>query len=174
MASIIETLKYIYIYIINKYDETITWGFFSIIEIRLYWNINIILINFKFIGYSSLPRSCHSAGLDGAGMSEGSTGVPFSSPYCPDNTLPLLEPVSEDQEIHSRRNNGQWYSHLFLIYLYGIFVSSFFVDFYRIEFLCWFETHGLWYVSTDFLNSILLLIHFFYVNSRRIIRISFL
>ncbi|XP_006572072.1 FERM domain-containing protein 5 isoform X5 [Apis mellifera] len=57
------------------------------------------------IRYSSLPRSCHSAGLDGAGMSEGSTGVPFSSPYCPDNTLPLLEPVSEDQEIHSRRNN---------------------------------------------------------------------
>ncbi|XP_043800920.1 FERM domain-containing protein 5 isoform X3 [Apis laboriosa] len=57
------------------------------------------------IRYSSLPRSCHSAGLDGAGMLEGSTGVPFSSPYCPDNTLPLLEPVSEDQEIHSRRNN---------------------------------------------------------------------
>ncbi|XP_031774665.1 uncharacterized protein LOC100870592 [Apis florea] len=66
----------------------------------------VLLINFKFIGYSSLPRSCHSAGLDGAGMSEGSTGVPFSSPYCPDNTLPLLEPVSEDQEIHSRRNNA--------------------------------------------------------------------
>ncbi|XP_033365435.1 FERM domain-containing protein 5 isoform X3 [Bombus vosnesenskii] len=39
------------------------------------------------IRYSSLPRSCHSAGLDGAGMSE--------------------EPVSEDQEIHGRRNNGQ-------------------------------------------------------------------
>ncbi|XP_043591927.1 FERM domain-containing protein 5 isoform X9 [Bombus pyrosoma] len=58
------------------------------------------------IRYSSLPRSCHSAGLDGAGMSEGSTGVPFSSPYCPDNTLPLLEPVSEDQEIHGRRNNA--------------------------------------------------------------------
>ncbi|XP_043524075.1 FERM domain-containing protein 5 isoform X5 [Frieseomelitta varia] len=37
------------------------------------------------IRYSSLPRSCHSAGLDGAGMSE--------------------EPVSEDQEIHGRRNN---------------------------------------------------------------------
>ncbi|XP_076684318.1 FERM domain containing isoform X3 [Andrena cerasifolii] len=58
------------------------------------------------IRYSSLPRSCHSAGLDGAGMSEGSTGVPFSSPYCPDNTLPLLETVSEDQEIHGRRNNA--------------------------------------------------------------------
>ncbi|XP_076236582.1 FERM domain containing isoform X2 [Calliopsis andreniformis] len=57
------------------------------------------------IRYSSLPRSCHSSGLDGAGMSEGSTGVPFSSPYCPDNTLPLLETVSEDQEIHARRNN---------------------------------------------------------------------
>ncbi|OAD59541.1 FERM domain-containing protein 5 [Eufriesea mexicana] len=57
------------------------------------------------IRYSSLPRSCLSAGLDGAGMSEGSTGVSFSSPYCPDNTLPLLEPVSEDQEIHGRRNN---------------------------------------------------------------------
>ena len=69
-----------------------------------------------------MPRSCHSAGLDGAGMSEGSTGVPFSSPYCPDNTLPLLEPVSEDQEIHGRRNNGQ--SHLILLY-YGI--SSFVV-----------------------------------------------
>ncbi|CAK9832897.1 FERM domain-containing protein 5 [Anthophora retusa] len=58
------------------------------------------------IRYSSLPRSCHTAGLDGAGMSEGGTGVPFSSPYCPDNTLPLLETVSEDQEIHARRNNA--------------------------------------------------------------------
>ncbi|XP_053974669.1 FERM domain-containing protein 5 isoform X2 [Hylaeus anthracinus] len=58
------------------------------------------------IRYSSLPRSCHSAGLDGTGMSEGSSGVPFSSPYCPDNTLPLLETVSEDQEIHARRNNA--------------------------------------------------------------------
>lgn len=57
-------------------------------------------------GYSSLPRSCHSAGLDGAGMLEGGAGVPLSSPYCPDNTLPLLETVSEDQEIHARRNNG--------------------------------------------------------------------
>ncbi|XP_043485985.1 probable serine/threonine-protein kinase DDB_G0280133 [Polistes fuscatus] len=38
-------------------------------------------------------------------MSEGGTGVPLSSPYCPDNTLPLLETVSEDQEIHARRNN---------------------------------------------------------------------
>lgn len=68
---------------------------------------------FEFSGYSSLPRSCLSAGLDGAGMSEGSTGVSFSSPYCPDNTLPLLEPVSEDQEIHGRRNNGQ--SHLIFL-----------------------------------------------------------
>ncbi|XP_015182394.1 PREDICTED: band 4.1-like protein 5 isoform X2 [Polistes dominula] len=58
------------------------------------------------IRYSSLPRSCHSAGLDGTGMSEGGTGVPLSSPYCPDNTLPLLETVSEDQEIHARRNNA--------------------------------------------------------------------
>ncbi|XP_076388801.1 FERM domain containing isoform X3 [Megachile rotundata] len=58
------------------------------------------------IRYSSLPRSCHSAGLDGAGMSESSTGIPFSSPYCPDNTLPPLETVSEDQEIHARRNNA--------------------------------------------------------------------
>ncbi|XP_066593638.1 FERM domain-containing protein 5 isoform X3 [Prorops nasuta] len=57
------------------------------------------------IRYSSLPRSCHSAGLDGAGMSEGATGLPLSSPYCPDNTLPLLETVSEDQEIQARRNN---------------------------------------------------------------------
>ncbi|XP_032679021.1 FERM domain-containing protein 5 isoform X3 [Odontomachus brunneus] len=57
------------------------------------------------IRYSSLPRSCHSAGLDGAGMLEGGSGVPLSSPYCPDNTLPLLETVSEDQEIHARRNN---------------------------------------------------------------------
>ncbi|XP_046752106.1 FERM domain-containing protein 5 isoform X5 [Diprion similis] len=56
------------------------------------------------IRYSSLPRSCHSAGLDGTGICE-SGGVPFSSPYCPDNTLPLLETVSEDQEIHARRNN---------------------------------------------------------------------
>ncbi|XP_048513685.1 FERM domain-containing protein 5 isoform X5 [Athalia rosae] len=56
------------------------------------------------IRYSSLPRSCHSAGLDGTGMCDGG-GVPFSSPYCPDNTLPLLETVSEDQEIHARRNN---------------------------------------------------------------------
>ena len=74
-----------------------------------------------------MPRSCHSAGLDGAGMSEGSTGVPFSSPYCPDNTLPLLEPVSEDQEIHGRRNNGQ--SHLILLYS-GISSFIVFVDFY--------------------------------------------
>ncbi|XP_067204691.1 FERM domain-containing protein 5 isoform X2 [Linepithema humile] len=58
------------------------------------------------IRYSSLPRSCHSAGLDGAGMLEGGAGVPLSSPYCPDNTLPLLETVSEDQEIHARRNNA--------------------------------------------------------------------
>ncbi|XP_046752103.1 FERM domain-containing protein 5 isoform X2 [Diprion similis] len=57
------------------------------------------------IRYSSLPRSCHSAGLDGTGICE-SGGVPFSSPYCPDNTLPLLETVSEDQEIHARRNNA--------------------------------------------------------------------
>ncbi|XP_011149336.1 FERM domain-containing protein 5 isoform X4 [Harpegnathos saltator] len=57
------------------------------------------------IRYSSLPRSCHSAGLDGTGMLEGGSGVPLSSPYCPDNTLPLLETVSEDQEIHARRNN---------------------------------------------------------------------
>ncbi|XP_012265922.2 FERM, ARHGEF and pleckstrin domain-containing protein 1 isoform X2 [Athalia rosae] len=57
------------------------------------------------IRYSSLPRSCHSAGLDGTGMCDGG-GVPFSSPYCPDNTLPLLETVSEDQEIHARRNNA--------------------------------------------------------------------
>ncbi|XP_050458466.1 FERM domain-containing protein 5 isoform X2 [Cataglyphis hispanica] len=56
------------------------------------------------IRYSSLPRSCHSAGLDGSGMLEGGAGV-LSSPYCPDNTLPLLETVSEDQEIHARRNN---------------------------------------------------------------------
>ncbi|XP_012539417.1 FERM domain-containing protein 5 isoform X3 [Monomorium pharaonis] len=56
------------------------------------------------IRYSSLPRSCHSAGLDGSGMLDGA-GVPLSSPYCPDNTLPLLETVSEDQEIHARRNN---------------------------------------------------------------------
>ncbi|XP_051172551.1 FERM domain-containing protein 5 isoform X2 [Leptopilina boulardi] len=58
------------------------------------------------IRYSSLPRSCHSAGLDGAGMSDIASGVPLSSPYCPDNTLPLLETVSEDQEIHTRRNNA--------------------------------------------------------------------
>ncbi|KAK0169162.1 hypothetical protein PV327_002906 [Microctonus hyperodae] len=61
------------------------------------------------IRYSSLPRSCHSAGLDGAGMAEAGTtsaGGPLSSPYCPDNTLPLLETVSEDQEIYSRRNNA--------------------------------------------------------------------
>ncbi|XP_024879898.1 FERM domain-containing protein 5 isoform X1 [Temnothorax curvispinosus] len=58
------------------------------------------------IRYSSLPRSCHSAGLDGSGMLEGGAGVPLSSPYCPDNTLPLLETVSEDQEIHTRRNNA--------------------------------------------------------------------
>ncbi|XP_044576890.1 FERM domain-containing protein 5 isoform X5 [Cotesia glomerata] len=61
------------------------------------------------IRYSSLPRSCHSAGLDGAGMAEAganASGVPLSSPYCPDNTLPLLETVSEDQEIYAKRNNG--------------------------------------------------------------------
>ncbi|XP_014209434.1 FERM domain-containing protein 5-like isoform X2 [Copidosoma floridanum] len=58
------------------------------------------------IRYSSLPRSCHSAGLDGAGMSDIGSGMPLSSPYCPDNTLPLLETVSEDQEIHTRRNNA--------------------------------------------------------------------
>ncbi|GAB1861962.1 FRMD5 protein [Camponotus japonicus] len=57
------------------------------------------------IRYSSLPRSCHSAGLDGTGMLEGGAGV-LSSPYCPDNTLPLLETVSEDQEINARRNNA--------------------------------------------------------------------
>uniref|UniRef100_A0ABD2XCG7 FERM domain-containing protein n=1 Tax=Trichogramma kaykai TaxID=54128 RepID=A0ABD2XCG7_9HYME len=64
------------------------------------------------IRYSSLPRSCHSAGLDGAGMGDiGSGGMPLSSPYCPDNTLPLLETVSEDQEIHARRNNDEENDH---------------------------------------------------------------
>ncbi|XP_043280422.1 uncharacterized protein Frmd5 isoform X2 [Venturia canescens] len=58
------------------------------------------------IRYSSLPRSCHSSGLDGAGMSDGSGSVPLSSPYCPDNTLPLLETVAEDQEIHAKRKNA--------------------------------------------------------------------
>ncbi|XP_033212753.1 FERM domain-containing protein 5 isoform X2 [Belonocnema kinseyi] len=58
------------------------------------------------IRYSSLPRSCHSAGLDGAGMSDITSGVPLSSPYCPDNTLPLLETLSEDQEVHTRRNKA--------------------------------------------------------------------
>lgn len=55
-----------------------------------------------FAGYSSLPRSCHSAGLDGAGMSDIASGVPLSSPYCPDNTLPLLETVSEDRSLKRR------------------------------------------------------------------------
>ena len=70
-------------------------------------NITKFLNVFHCAGYSSLPRSCHSAGLDGAGMGDlGSGGMPLSSPYCPDNTLPLLETVAEDQEIHTRRNNG--------------------------------------------------------------------
>ncbi|XP_044008490.1 protein 4.1-like [Aphidius gifuensis] len=59
------------------------------------------------IRYSSLPRSCHSAGLDGAGMSESGTSAPTSGQsYCPDNTLPSLETVSEDQEIYAKRNNA--------------------------------------------------------------------
>jgi hypothetical protein len=56
-------------------------------------------------------------------MLEGGAGVPISSPYCPDNTLPLLETVSEDQEIHARRNNGQL--------LDAAVLSSSFVSFFR-------------------------------------------
>ena len=49
-------------------------------------------------------------------MSDGTSGVPLSSPYCPDNTLPLLETVSEDQEIHAKRKNG-WYLLLIIMIL---------------------------------------------------------
>ncbi|XP_063238208.1 FERM domain-containing protein 5 isoform X2 [Bacillus rossius redtenbacheri] len=59
------------------------------------------------IRYSSLPRSNHSGPLadmrlDGGAGLLCSGDLPLSSPYCPDNTLPLLETVSEDQEIPGR------------------------------------------------------------------------
>nr|CAD7395727.1 unnamed protein product [Timema cristinae] len=56
------------------------------------------------LGYSSLPRSNHSGPLSDSRLDGSSSllcggDVPMSSPYCPDNTLPLLETVCEDQEI---------------------------------------------------------------------------
>ena len=51
-------------------------------------------------GYGSLPRATHSAPLSDSRLDGGLlVDTPLSSPYCPDNTLPLLETVSEDQEI---------------------------------------------------------------------------
>lgn len=77
-------------------------------------------------GYSSLPRSCHSTGLDG--VSE--YGEPPGSPYCIDNMLPLLETVTEDQEILPRRNNGMFKyssrkkSFYFLTFQFQVFLKS--------------------------------------------------
>lgn len=52
------------------------------------------------IRYGSLPRANHSAPLSDSRLDGGLlVDTPLSSPYSPDNTLPLLETVSEDQEI---------------------------------------------------------------------------
>jgi len=58
-------------------------------------------------------------------MLEGGAGVPISSPYCPDNTLPLLETVSEDQEIHARRNNGQLLDAVVPLSSFSLFFEAF-------------------------------------------------
>jgi hypothetical protein len=51
-------------------------------------------------GYGSLPRANHSAPLSDSRLDGGLlVEAPLSSPYCSDNTLPLLETVSEDQEM---------------------------------------------------------------------------
>lgn len=54
-------------------------------------------------GYGSLPRANHSAPLSDSRLDGGLlVEAPLSSPYCSDNTLPLLETVSEDQEMCSK------------------------------------------------------------------------
>jgi hypothetical protein len=62
---------------------------------------DVQLINLQCVaGYGSLPRANHSAPLSDSRLDGGLlVDTPLSSPYCPDNTLPLLETVSEDQEI---------------------------------------------------------------------------
>ncbi|XP_021930669.1 FERM domain-containing protein 5 isoform X3 [Zootermopsis nevadensis] len=55
------------------------------------------------LGYGSLPRANHSAPLSDSRLDGGLlVEAPLSSPYCSDNTLPLLETVSEDQEMCSK------------------------------------------------------------------------
>ncbi|XP_069700250.1 FERM domain-containing protein 5 isoform X3 [Periplaneta americana] len=52
------------------------------------------------LGYGSLPRANHSAPVSDSRLDGGLlVEAPLSSPYIPDNTLPLLETVSEDQEM---------------------------------------------------------------------------
>ncbi|KAK7872685.1 hypothetical protein R5R35_002676 [Gryllus longicercus] len=59
------------------------------------------------LGYGSLPRANHSTPMSDSRLHDASGALlldsgPLSSPYCPDNTLPLLEPVAEDQEIAAK------------------------------------------------------------------------
>ncbi|XP_067002691.2 FERM domain-containing protein 5 [Anabrus simplex] len=64
------------------------------------------------IRYGSLPRANHSTPLsdsriDGSGSLLCGMDVPMSSPYCPDNTLPLLETVAEDQEVCNKHRTQE-------------------------------------------------------------------
>ncbi|PSN38304.1 FERM domain-containing protein 5 [Blattella germanica] len=61
------------------------------------------------IRYGSLPRANHSAPLSDSRLDGGLLVdvAPVSSPYCADNTLPLLETVSEDQEICNKHRAGE-------------------------------------------------------------------
>ncbi|KDR13769.1 hypothetical protein L798_12062, partial [Zootermopsis nevadensis] len=60
------------------------------------------------IRYGSLPRANHSAPLSDSRLDGGLlVEAPLSSPYCSDNTLPLLETVSEDQEMCSKHRGKE-------------------------------------------------------------------
>jgi len=60
-----------------------------------------------FLGYSSLPRANHSVPdprLDGQGL----LTTTVDGTFCMENNIPLLETVSEDQEVHAKlRNPGE-------------------------------------------------------------------
>jgi len=87
------------------YTDTLVYIIFVDLQCTMWhqWNIilDIQLIHLQFVaGYGSLPRANHSAPLSDSRLDGGLlVDTPLSSPYCPDNTLPLLETVSEDQEI---------------------------------------------------------------------------
>lgn len=122
------------------------------------WNIilDIQLIHLQCVaGYGSLPRANHSAPLSDSRLDGGLlVDTPLSSPYCPDNTLPLLETVSEDQEIcnkhrtpvlasqgtpsvHcSERPGGCFVSELMPSFLLLAHTTSYFSNFFSVKFSC--------------------------------------